>query len=206
MPVSRHSIASDHCLAPDRVDAPVYGGRYRSLFEDLPPLRADENALHALGRPGGPCDLGVDPVENTDSTLSAVWPFFGQFVAHDITADRSPLAQRADAARIRNFRVPRVNLEGVYGAGPVGFAVPVQQGRSRQAPPFAFRLRRPAKSRGHRPRRRSAQRFAPVHEPDGGGLHRVPQPAGRSRARRRCRRAGGVRRRRGGRPRGTTST
>jgi len=49
----------DHCLAPERVDAPAYGGRYRSLFEDLPPLWADETALHALGRPGGPCDLGV---------------------------------------------------------------------------------------------------------------------------------------------------
>ena len=48
----------DHCLAPGRVDAPIFGGRYRSLFEDLPPLRADEDALHALGRPGGPCDLG----------------------------------------------------------------------------------------------------------------------------------------------------
>jgi hypothetical protein len=27
----------DHCLAPERVDALVYGGRYRSLFEDLAP-------------------------------------------------------------------------------------------------------------------------------------------------------------------------
>jgi hypothetical protein len=114
------SIVRDHCLAPERVDAPIYGGRYRSLFEDLPPLRADERALHALGRPGGPCDLGADHVEGTDSTVAAVWPFFGQFVAHDITADRSPLADRADPARIRNFRVPRANLEGVYGTGPVG--------------------------------------------------------------------------------------
>jgi hypothetical protein len=32
--MSRH--ARDHCLAPERVDAPVSGGRYRSLFEELP--------------------------------------------------------------------------------------------------------------------------------------------------------------------------
>jgi hypothetical protein len=108
----------DHCLAPERVDAPIYGGRYRSLFEDLPPLRVDENALHALGRPGGPCDLGPGPA--ADSKVSAVWPFFGQFIAHDITADRSPLAHRADPGRIRNFRIPKANLEGVYGTGPVG--------------------------------------------------------------------------------------
>ncbi len=110
----------DHCLAPERVDAPLYGGRYRSLFEDLPPLRADERALHALGGPGGPCDLGAGPAGDTDSTVAAVWPFFGQFIAHDITADRSPLAHRSDLARIRNFRVPKANLEGVYGVGPVG--------------------------------------------------------------------------------------
>ena len=46
------AIARDHCLAPERVDAPIEGGRYRRLFEDRPPLEADERALHALGRPG----------------------------------------------------------------------------------------------------------------------------------------------------------
>src|SRR5438874_1341067 len=50
-------IARDHCLAPERVDAPIYGGRYRRLFEHLPPLDVDEHALHLLGRPGGPCDV-----------------------------------------------------------------------------------------------------------------------------------------------------
>jgi hypothetical protein len=112
-------VARDHCLAPERVDAPLSGGRYRLLFEDLPPFRVDEEALHALGRPGGPCDLGTE-AEGTDAEVAAVWPFFGQFIAHDITADRSPLVHRADPARIRNFRVPRANLEGVYGVGPVG--------------------------------------------------------------------------------------
>jgi Animal haem peroxidase len=113
-------IARDHCLAPERVDAPIYGGRYRSLFEDVPALDVDEQALHQLGRPGGPCDLGAGVADDADSRVSAVWPFFGQFIAHDITADRSPLGHRADPARIRNFRIPKANLEGVYGAGPVG--------------------------------------------------------------------------------------
>ena len=70
----------DHCLAPERVDAPIYGGRYRPLFEDLPPLRVDESALHALGRPGGPCDLGVDFAGDADSNVASVWPFFGRIV------------------------------------------------------------------------------------------------------------------------------
>ena len=113
-------LARDHCLAPERVDAPINGGRYRSLFDDLPPLHVDEEALHALGRPGGPCDLGDDATDRADAHVAAVWPFFGQFLAHDITADRSPLTHRADPARLRNARAPKANLEGLYGAGPVG--------------------------------------------------------------------------------------
>jgi len=93
-------------------------GGYRSLFGDLPPLDADEAALHALGRAGGPCDLGES--QAPDSSVAAVWPFFGQFVTHDITADRSPLVHRAAASSLRNARVPRANLESLYGAGPVG--------------------------------------------------------------------------------------
>jgi hypothetical protein len=120
--MSRHAarIARDHCLAPERVDAPVSGGRYRSLFEDLAPLSVDEKALHELGAPGGPCDFGVDAARKADSRAAAVWPFFGQFIAHDITADRSPLTHRAARDRLRNARAPRANLEGLYGAGPVG--------------------------------------------------------------------------------------
>src|ERR1700733_2865817 len=106
--------------APERVDAPNHDGPYRPLFEDLPALRVDEEALHALGRPGGPSDLGVDSVEEVDSHVAAVWPFFGQFIAHDITAARSPLADRAAVAELRNARAPKTNLEGLYGAGPVG--------------------------------------------------------------------------------------
>jgi hypothetical protein len=117
--VSTAAIARDHCLAPERVDAPIEGGRYRRLFDQLPPLEADERALHALGRRGGPADLGADS-DGPDASVEAGWPFFGQFIAHDITADRSPLGHRADPGQIRNFRTPRANLEGVYGAGPIG--------------------------------------------------------------------------------------
>src|SRR5690349_3541877 len=120
-PIGDHTarIGRDHCLAPERVDAPIFGGRYRSLFPELAPLEVDEQALHALGRRGGLCDLGDGP-DDTDASGAAVWPFFGQFVAHDITADRSPVTHRADVGVIRNFRVPRANLEGLYGSGPVG--------------------------------------------------------------------------------------
>jgi hypothetical protein len=55
--MSRHAvhIARDHCLAPERVDAPIAGGRYRSLFEDLAPLcvyRKDDPAKLLLSSGG----------------------------------------------------------------------------------------------------------------------------------------------------------
>jgi hypothetical protein len=120
----------DHCLAPGRaVDAPASSGGYRRLFPDLDPLECEDDALHALGRPGGACDAAAAAVEvradgtgppDPDARGAAGWPVFGQFVAHDITADRSPLTHHAELAEIRNARSPRVNLEVVYGDGPAG--------------------------------------------------------------------------------------
>src|SRR5881398_313081 len=96
---ARPVIARDHCLAPDRiVDAPIYGGRYGRLFTELAPFSADEELLHMIGAAGGAEEAGDD-----DATVAAGWPFFGQFVAHDITADRSPLRSHAEEGALRNF-------------------------------------------------------------------------------------------------------
>ena len=98
-----------------RPEAPEAGGRYGRLFGDLEPLLVDEQALHELGRAGGWCDSPGD-----DGREDAVWPFFGQFIAHDITADRSPVTGTSDPDHLRNARSPRANLESLYGGGPIG--------------------------------------------------------------------------------------
>jgi hypothetical protein len=41
-------------------------------------------------------------------------------VAHDITADRSPVGPHTDLADLRNARSPQLNLESLYGDGTVG--------------------------------------------------------------------------------------
>ena len=46
--------------------------------------------------------------------------FFGQYVAHDLTADRSPLREHTDLDALRNMRSPRANLEALYGGSPAG--------------------------------------------------------------------------------------
>src|SRR6185436_13600966 len=92
-------------------------------------------ALREIGAPGGPLDAG-DPLAAgpkaliVDLSLSANNPnnpshtagttFLGQFVDHDVTFDAaSRLAQATNPADARNFRTPALDLDSVYGAGPV---------------------------------------------------------------------------------------
>lgn len=122
------------CLAPSRthghaaaaeqhptIDAPRQAQAYARMFPDLPALEIDEALLYALGRQGGACDGAPFAERGTDDARGAAgWPFFGQFVAHDITADRSTLVHHADVAALRNARRQKINLEFLYGAGPAG--------------------------------------------------------------------------------------
>jgi hypothetical protein len=115
------TIGRDHCLAPERtIDAPIDGaaGRYTRLFPDLRPIEQDNAALLALGVAGGVCDAGEECSDAVET--AAGWPMFGQYVAHDITADRSPIGPQARAAGIVNFRTPRADLESLYGSGQIG--------------------------------------------------------------------------------------
>jgi len=135
VPAASHPAVRDHCLAPGRatasghaaartIDAPLQGasGRYGRLFPELPPLRADEAALLRLGVDDGPCDCGTAAADRgDDAEVDAGWPLFGQFIAHDITADRSALSAEVNAhGQVVNFRTPRANLECLYGDGPSG--------------------------------------------------------------------------------------
>src|SRR5262249_5708539 len=117
--------ARTHCLSPARDHASVDGGTcpagYASMFPELAAFDADEGFLHALGRAGGVCDGSVrQDTPASCGEAAAGWPIFGQFVAHDITADRSALRSRVDPAALRNARAPQLNLECLYGDGPVG--------------------------------------------------------------------------------------
>ena len=114
-----------HCLSPARarvaIDASLGPASYARMFPDLPSFHADERFLHALGRAGGVCDCGdVDDSPEALGDTAAGWPIFGQFVAHDITADRSILRSHTNTAELRNARSPQLNLECLYGDGPTG--------------------------------------------------------------------------------------
>ena len=94
------------------IDAPLGPTRYARMFSELPSFQADEQFLRALGRSGGLCDCGdVDDFPDSLGDTAAGWPIFGQFVAHDITADRSALRSHANVKELRNARSPQLNLE-----------------------------------------------------------------------------------------------
>jgi hypothetical protein len=111
----------DHCLAPGR-DADGAGG-YGRMFGDLPPLRTGEAYFAEQGRraiSGESSPYRQDTDADDDPALPAAgWPVFAQFLAHDLTADRSGLVSRTALGTLRNARTPRLDLECVYGSGPV---------------------------------------------------------------------------------------
>jgi Animal haem peroxidase len=109
------------------------------MFPNLPSFADATNkvksALVDLGKPGGLLDakdnLAAGPVLLiTDPSLSANNPnnpthtagttFFGQFVDHDITFDTtSKLGVPTEPSSAPNTRSPSLDLDSVYGGGPV---------------------------------------------------------------------------------------
>ena len=113
-------------------------GRFGRLFPELPTFAANtklmRDALTELGAKNGPMDAGddlsdpvpliTDPaksINNLDNPrITAGFTFLGQFLDHDMSFDpTSSLARRQDPDSIRNFRIPALDLDSVYGGGPV---------------------------------------------------------------------------------------
>lgn len=91
------------------------------MFPQVPPRRATglETALQ-FGAPGGLMDRGDTSDSQLDPELPAGFTHFGHFVDHDLTLDvMSRLGDRTDPSTITDFRTPRLELDSLYGAGPV---------------------------------------------------------------------------------------
>jgi hypothetical protein len=98
-------------------------GKYGRMFADLEVLATNEAYLLALGREGSLMDVDAHNEGegvSDNPRIPAGFPIFGQFIAHDITADRSLLLHHERLEELRNFRTPRLDLECLYAAGPSG--------------------------------------------------------------------------------------
>jgi hypothetical protein len=119
----------DHCLAPGREQDPEAG--YGRMFDELPALTGGEQyfADQGVAAVRGTSDLfRLDADEQDRAGLPAAgWPVFAQFLAHDLTADRSALTSRVELGELRNARLPRLDLECLYGARPADHPYLVQR-------------------------------------------------------------------------------
>ena len=73
-------------------------GKYGMMFAGLGGLETDETYLLALGREGSLMDVDAQHEgegASDNPRIPAGFPIFGQFIAHDITADRSLLHHHA---------------------------------------------------------------------------------------------------------------
>lgn len=113
--------------------------RFGRIFPNLPPFANASPALEAalldIGKPGGlldakdnlaagPTALIVDPalsVNNPNNpVMTAGATFVGQFVDHDVTFDLSSrLGVPTEPAQSPNSRTPALDLDSVYGGGPL---------------------------------------------------------------------------------------
>ena len=120
----KSAYADPHVQLSERPRLPdLPEGRFGRLFPQLSCQKATGDELLKYGAAGGPIEhrTGVHQGFGDDNPrIAAGWPFFGQFIAHDITHDRSPLQETEDVSVLQNFRSPRLDLECLYGAGPVG--------------------------------------------------------------------------------------
>ncbi|MEO6282992.1 MAG: heme peroxidase family protein [Dyadobacter sp.] len=100
-------------------------GKFGRLFPLLKPLVPPAPSLEALG--AAMIDsVTIDengPVANPagdNPALPAGYTYFGQFVDHDITLDTTTLQEiLVDPLAVTNFRTPMLDLDSIYGSGPV---------------------------------------------------------------------------------------
>jgi hypothetical protein len=111
-----------HCVLPQERTAAgtADDGLFGRLFPHLPPVTLDHARDLALGEPGGVMDAHhIDDAAQDNPRIAAGWAFFGQILAHDMTRDRAPLQTVEALDGLRNYRRPRLDLEAVYGDGPL---------------------------------------------------------------------------------------
>lgn len=145
-PTSAQAQAADQNATPqvtNHYDSQSFG----RMFPNLPPFAEDtpqvREALLRLGaldgimdgkipppRPLPPGELPPPPQPTNVSGPAGEHPrspsglsFFGQFIAHDLTFDaHSNFTRQHEPARTTNFRTPLLDLDSIYGAGPVASA------------------------------------------------------------------------------------
>lgn len=114
-----HGSANDHRTMPETDE------HFSYMFPRLARRAAQQRPINAtrissmttLGRSLA-TETADDP--SAEGPIPAGYTYLGQFIDHDITLDAtSPLTEQTDATTVRNERTPRLDLDSVFGRGPV---------------------------------------------------------------------------------------
>ncbi len=100
--------------------------RFGVMFKRLPAYNPPDALLTALAVKMNDGKAPLNDVKDSDvafdnETMPAGYIYFGQFIDHDMTLDKTPLTQqRQDLRAMVNYDTPRFDLGSVYGKGPTG--------------------------------------------------------------------------------------
>jgi Animal haem peroxidase len=111
--LARHGIAGPRGQSARAVGG---GGRFGRMFGQLPEADLDAEALDAL------IDAVTAVAGGSDGSIDvpAGYTYLAQFVDHDVTFDpNSRLDAANDPYTLADFRTPRLDLDSVYGSGPM---------------------------------------------------------------------------------------
>ena len=105
------------CPSPSGLSRNLYNaGNFKRLFPSLPPCleetdQAQEDLLQLASTMYGYSD--------NHENMPAGYTYLGQFIGHDISFDPSFLSERGNPTAKKSFRTPSLDLDSVYGGGPV---------------------------------------------------------------------------------------
>lgn len=97
-------------------------GKFGRMFPEIPPLMPNLESLDELGAAMLDTRPHDDPADNSGDNkgVPAGFTYLGQFIDHDITFDTTTLQEvLVDPLALRNFRTPMLDLDCLYGSGPV---------------------------------------------------------------------------------------
>ena len=100
----------------------VPAGKFGRMFPEIPPLMPSLESLDDLGAAMLDTRPHDDPDDQSGDNprVPAGFTYLGQFIDHDITFDTTALQEIiVDPLALRNFRTPMLDLDCVYGSGPV---------------------------------------------------------------------------------------
>src|SRR2546425_1212613 len=97
----------------------VPSGKFGRMFPMLEPFLPSDDALYELSK--AMLDTKPSSKEGDNTAIPTGYTYLGQFIDHDVTFDPTSLRETlVDPLALQNFRTPKLDLDSLYGAGPVG--------------------------------------------------------------------------------------